>query len=847
MKSSLNSIRSGATFYFFLPLSLLSLTLLSSIILSATYVSADDDTSIVDEINITVPVSCTLNGTGMNSHNAEINNGQYNSAIGETTLKAFCNDNEGFAIYAIGYTDNEEGKNVLTNSTLGSTHDIVTGTATGGTDSNWAMKLSTIISPTPTYPIIIAGTNDDTLKEQDDPDYNTFQEVPDDYTKVAYRTSNTDIGTSAEGSTLTTTYQAYISPTQPAGTYTGQVKYTLIHPHTAEAPEKEYLPIDCPAGYICYSPASYYTSGTMNVQDVGTYSGDTTSVIGYQSASSNSNVTLIAPNFKRTGYGFAGWNTELDGTGTDYGPNQDITTPDLSENGLALYAKWVPSSGEMQSWTGCSSLATNQVIGLTDNRDQNVYAVAKLADGNCWMVENLRLDGTATITSENTNNPASGFVLGSSSDSWCTDSNATCINQSFYNKNNSTINGKNSNNEELISTPDYGNRYENNNVQWYGYGNYYNWYTATSGNGTYSSSGYYNGENTNGDICPSGWSLPTGGQDVNNRQYNSLANAITSGDSSNDYLLRSYPANFTYSGFWYNNRISNRKSDGQYQTRNAQDNGSNYVFDFFSANANGGNMKYSGFSVRCISKESISISNLTNMQDFRGFSSSDKSYVASSMAENTTYNLIDNRDNKTYTVAKLKDGNIWMAENLDLGRTDITTNLDYHNTNLYEMILSSTFNGWKKTSGTSTYGSGEFVSLDGIDATSGTPYGTLYNYYALSAGTISGSNSSSNATYDLCPAGWRLPTGGSSGEFQTLYDNYGSVASMRAPIANGGAAFAFAGLVPGGNPVSQGGVGSYWSSTTAGSILMNYMNLGSNFSNTTIPRYFGLSARCLVK
>ena len=48
-------------------------------------VSADD--SVIDEINITVPISCTLSGAGQNSHNATINNGQYNSAIGEPLLK----------------------------------------------------------------------------------------------------------------------------------------------------------------------------------------------------------------------------------------------------------------------------------------------------------------------------------------------------------------------------------------------------------------------------------------------------------------------------------------------------------------------------------------------------------------------------------------------------------------------------------------------------------------------------------------------------------------------------------------------------------------------------------------
>lgn len=215
---------------------LTSMTMLTGTMLASNTASADDGTSVVDEINITVPVSCTLSGTGMNTHNASINNGQYDSAIGETTMKAFCNDNNGFAIYAIGYTDNKEGKNVLTNSTLGSAYDITTGIAITGNDSRWAMKLTKLTSPAPTYPVIIAGSTEDSLKQQNDPNFTTFQEVPGDYTKVAYRTSATDTGANAEGAALATTYQAYISRTQPAGTYVGQVKYTLVHPYNAAKP-----------------------------------------------------------------------------------------------------------------------------------------------------------------------------------------------------------------------------------------------------------------------------------------------------------------------------------------------------------------------------------------------------------------------------------------------------------------------------------------------------------------------------------------------------------------------------------------------------------------------------------
>ncbi|MBR2741572.1 hypothetical protein IKD98_02350 [Candidatus Saccharibacteria bacterium] len=188
------------------------------------------DTNTVDKISVTIPISCTMEGAGMNTHNATINNGQYNSAIGETTLTTFCNDASGFAIYAIGYTDNEEGKNVLANATLGSSSDIVTGTAISGTISNWAMKLTTISSPSPSHPI--------TIESDTEGSFSSFHTIPDDYTLVAKRTSATDVGIDAEGSSFKTSYQTYISSTQPAGTYIGRVKYVLIHPNDGAKPEK---------------------------------------------------------------------------------------------------------------------------------------------------------------------------------------------------------------------------------------------------------------------------------------------------------------------------------------------------------------------------------------------------------------------------------------------------------------------------------------------------------------------------------------------------------------------------------------------------------------------------------
>lgn len=198
---------------------LLFLSIFFGFILTSSTTSADE---LVDEINVNVPISCSLAGTGMDSHTTSLMNGNYASDVGTTTLKALCNDNEGFAIYAIGYTDDTDGKTVMTNSALDSDYDIQTGTGTSG-NSQWAMRLSTQTSPEPTYPISIMNN------------YNQYHVIPDDYELVAKRTAATDVGTAAIGSTLTSTYQIYVSTTQPAGTYTGKVKYTLIHPNYADS------------------------------------------------------------------------------------------------------------------------------------------------------------------------------------------------------------------------------------------------------------------------------------------------------------------------------------------------------------------------------------------------------------------------------------------------------------------------------------------------------------------------------------------------------------------------------------------------------------------------------------
>ncbi|MBQ3432701.1 InlB B-repeat-containing protein, partial [Candidatus Saccharibacteria bacterium] len=268
-----------------------------------------------------------------------------------------------------------------------------------------------------------------------------------------------------------------------------------------------------------------------------------------EDVTSNSSVMLRPSNFSKPGYGFVGWNTSMDGLGTNYGPSQTITVGDLSEEGLQLYAKWVQSAGDLQGWRGCETMNEGDVTALTDTRDGSTYAVAKYADGKCWMMENLRLDLSdtdVTISAQNTNKPTSDFMTAAnahpaSSDSFCAGNNAGCVDRVLYNTNNM--------NREL--TPSYSAN--NSSSSWYSYGAYYNYYTATAGNGGYGLS--TKGAQVNGDICPMGWRLPTGYAKSNDLGVLDVAyggTGVKQETGSEGALAserwRAYPLNQIYSG-----------------------------------------------------------------------------------------------------------------------------------------------------------------------------------------------------------------------------------------------------------------------------------------------------------
>lgn len=619
-----------------IPTSLLTITILSGAALSSTLVSATDNTDIVDEINITVPVSCSLSGTGMTSHNANIVNGTYQADIGSTTLKAFCNDTNGFAIYAAGYTGDDIG---TTNSnklvgTPASIGNIDTGTATSGDTSNWAMKLAT--DSNATYAITL------------DNGFGSYSSVPNSYTKVAHRDSGTDIGTTATGASLTSTYAAFMSQTQPAGTYSGQVIYTLVHP----ASEVPLQPQITEPGYIGYYPNASTAVGSMS---------DTNGGPVQQLTTEQTEATLLAPNFSRDGYGFAGWNDKFDYTGNYYGPNESITFTagqyTGTNNGLSLYAVWVESAGTLQSDanTVCSNLTTAPATGtptmasvsaLTDERDNQTYAIAKLADGNCWMIENLRLEaentrGTVNEALAQGYNKYSGsgtnfgnFIgLADAEDSFSNDTTANSLYSIDGSNDTENINTLNNpqyriprynhiNTDSTSTSPTRATSLTKSTTYYitadaniYGYGNYYNWPAAIANTNFYDSSIYTDAtgktsETVGTSICPTGWKLPYGRNTDNGITSGGFYNlgtelyATTSG-ATNSNKWRSFPNNFVYSGN-YTGAAYTRGINSRYWSSTSETYFSDYkAYTMYLTNyqVSPGTStadRYSGASIRCL-------------------------------------------------------------------------------------------------------------------------------------------------------------------------------------------------------------------------------------------------------
>lgn len=522
-----------------------------------------------------------------------------------------------------------------------------------------------------------------------------------------------------------------------------------------------------------YTNAFVITAVPNPIAYVITYDANTTDTISNMPASQNSTtsateITLSDKTPAREGYDFKGWCTTAPTTtnpdvctGTTFQPGDTYGIDQTSENITVLYAIWKKQIIYIQdySYAQCSTEAVDAPATVVDKRDNKEYTV-RYINGLCTMTQNLKIDAGQVMTPADTN-IASDYIM--------------------------TTDGF-----------EIGESYIEARIHETGredYGNHYNYCAATAGTicGSTTVEATY-------DICPKGWRLPTAYE-----QRDALTNGIW------QTWVTNYPTSFNVVasggmsasgplgdpntiGYWWSSTASNttRRYNLYYSTSDGLRSGSS-------------NSRYYGYSVRCVkAKPGVTISfnanggtgtmdmqkieagqsaNLTantftrtdyvftgwntepdgsgtsysNQANYTAPASEDNKIVVlyaqwvpamqsftssqcQSQATNAPVTVIDSRDNKSYKVRYI-NGVCTMIDNLAISPGTTITGTD------------SNIGNWAYTiPGELSYSSYMEGSAFCDD------HGCYYNYFAATAGTIEAMDNSADATVDICPNGWSLPT-----------------------------------------------------------------------------------------
>ncbi len=256
--------------------------------------------------------------------------------------------------------------------------------------------------------------------------------------------------------------------------------------------------------------------------------------------------------------------------------------------------------------------------------------------------------------------------------------------------------------------------------------------------------------------------------------------------------------------------------------------------------------------------------------------------------------VVDIRDNTIYRIGKLADNRCWLLDNLALNplangvsiTTDNTNASAEAITNLLEGSATAPHTGWS-TEAVSVETSSNTFTQPRINADSkltvpqgsndplkteayngNWKVGIYYNYCAASVGTYcfepwegvdTNQTSATDVDQDICPSGWRLPTGGAisstgtttgGGEYQSLIDAYPTISSGEDQYTRFRKAtlMPLSGLYQSGTAQYQGEIGGSRSSTYAQTHAVHGLYLSTTeVQSNTHDRSFGSPIRCIAK
>ena len=656
-----------------------------------------------------------------------------------------------------------------------------------------------------------------------------------------------------------------------------------------------------------------------------------------------------------TRYAFSSWSTTV---GTfDNQSYQNTAFTVTGDTTITLTGQYVNTAMQNLSISNCSTTA----MPVYDNRDSSVYWVQKLADGNCWMLDNLALDLTSSsivnsLSTSNTNLDSTSLAKfkdgsGNTSDRYPTAAYANWGSSPSYSQPLTNMDSKN-----ITLRPSTATSYTGSIAGAHGQGQgkvggYYNYCAASVGYycfGNGNSEGSPSGNNDY-DVCPAGWRMPAGGA---SGEYNAL---YTSASINSDATTYRNVFSATFSGDIASSSVQNRGSFGYFWSSTML-----YYYSMYSLTVSSSGVSPTamhsrnyGSTIRCINPSYYTITFKTNNATgivFNGVTYTDGQtlkipkdeaavnkyhiygtygtryafsswsttagtfenqnyqntaftvtgdttitltgqYVATAMQNlsasdctTTARPVYDNRDSSIYWIQRLPDNNCWMLDNLALNLTSssIVNKLSTANTNLdstsltyfkngggtssdrYPITAYGTFGSTNSYSQPLTNVSSRSITLRPSTATNYTgsfagayglgqgKIGAYYNYCAASVGyycygngTSAGTSSGNNA-YDVCPAGWRMPTGNTSGEYNTLYTN-ASINSDATTYRNT-LSTPLSGNFYSGSAISRGSGGYFWSSTRNNNNSMYDLGVASlNINRTDYSnRYGGYSVRCVL-
>jgi uncharacterized repeat protein (TIGR02543 family) len=299
-------------------------------------------------------------------------------------------------------------------------------------------------------------------------------------------------------------------------------------------------------------------------------------------------VKLPSEPYTRDGYYFAGWNTEADGSGDSYADGDEVKNLTLMDNDdVTLYAQWQKKYLQIMT----DELLEQELpevgdtVVLYDRRDEEAYTVSKLADGNYWLLENLRLDPAEvsletlkgnTNASDDSLEYLKGVKTGTTSDKYALSAVSNEWPESY----------------DVYGIP-YVKSDLKNNIAENGYagktGVFYNFCAASAGTYCYGDDDHivtYHGNTHNPkeswgepleqevaseDICPTGWQLPKSGRISNgstdHSDFETLAKSYENGTDFVD-LFRIPDVKHIQDGvvfgntmFWGRNRLVNAEEN----------------------------------------------------------------------------------------------------------------------------------------------------------------------------------------------------------------------------------------------------------------------------------------------